>query len=83
VSPRIYTTNVTPDVAFINRFRGRAPRRSAVALAGYEQAPQLEGSAALKARSFVVTGDRALLALDGIEGVGIITPRAFLDLLDR
>jgi putative PIN family toxin of toxin-antitoxin system len=40
-------------------------------------AAAIEGNAA-----FVVTGDRQLLALAEHEGVHIVTPRAFLDLLD-
>jgi uncharacterized protein len=40
-------------------------------------AAAIEGDAA-----FVVTGDRQLLALADHEGVRILTPRAFLDLLD-
>ena len=41
-------------------------------------AAAIEGSAA-----FVVTGDKQLLSLTEHEGVLIVTPRAFLDLLDR
>ncbi len=41
-------------------------------------AAAIEGNAA-----FVVTGDRQLLVLAEHEGVRIVTPRAFLDLLDR
>jgi putative PIN family toxin of toxin-antitoxin system len=40
-------------------------------------AAAIEGNAA-----FVVTGDKQLLALAEHEGVRIVTPRAFLDLLD-
>jgi len=40
-------------------------------------AAAIEGNAA-----FVVTGDRQLLALAEHEGVHIVTPRVFLDLLD-
>jgi putative PIN family toxin of toxin-antitoxin system len=40
-------------------------------------AAAIEGNAA-----FVVTGDRQLLVLAEHEGVRIVTPRAFLDLLD-
>jgi putative PIN family toxin of toxin-antitoxin system len=40
-------------------------------------AAALEGSA-----QFVVTGDAHLLALEGYEGIRIVTPRAFLALLE-
>jgi putative PIN family toxin of toxin-antitoxin system len=40
-------------------------------------AAAIEGNAA-----FVVTGDRQLLTLSKYEGVQMVTPRAFLDLLD-
>lgn len=40
-------------------------------------AAAIEGNAA-----FIVTGDRQLLSLAEHEGVHIVTPRAFLDLLD-
>jgi uncharacterized protein len=41
-------------------------------------------AAAIEGRShFVVTGDGDLLAIDGAEGIRVISPRAFIDLLGR
>ena len=81
---RLPTAEVSTWVDALALLADIVPGRRAVAVVAADPDDDKYLSAALEGRApFVVSGDRHLLDVGAHEGVRIVTPRVFLDLLER